>query len=94
MTYALREARAPAVHALAAPIARVMARMALAALRLAGDPVHDSVHAVPGAVITESNRAWKPGPAEPSFGLVTSCQRPTQEDTDDQRIAADPQPKP
>jgi hypothetical protein len=42
---ALREARAPAAHALAAPIARVMARMARVALGLFGDPVRDSVHA-------------------------------------------------
>ena len=40
MTYALRGARQRAPHALAAPIARVMARMALAALGLSGDPVH------------------------------------------------------
>ena len=40
MTYALRETRSLPAHALAAPIARVMARMALAALGLSGDPVH------------------------------------------------------
>ena len=45
MTYALREARALPAHALAAPIAREMALIALAALGLSGDPVHDSVHA-------------------------------------------------
>jgi len=45
MTYALREARAVAAHALPAPIARAMARMALAALGLSGDPVHEPVHA-------------------------------------------------
>jgi hypothetical protein len=45
MTYALRGARAAAAHALAAPIARAIARMALAALGLSGDPVHESVHA-------------------------------------------------
>ncbi len=44
MTYALREARASAAHALPAPIARVMARMALAALGLSGDSVHEPVH--------------------------------------------------
>jgi hypothetical protein len=44
MTYALREARAPAAHALAALIARLIARMALAALGLSGDPVHEPVH--------------------------------------------------
>ena len=40
MTYALREARAAAAYALAAPIARAIARTALAALGLSGDPVH------------------------------------------------------
>ena len=53
MTYALRGARSRAAHALAAPIARVMARMALAALGLSGGPVHESVHAR--------------GPASPAF---------------------------
>jgi hypothetical protein len=42
---ALREACAAAAHALAAPIARAIARMALAALGLSGDPVHEPVHA-------------------------------------------------
>jgi hypothetical protein len=41
---ALRGARSRAAHALAAPIARVIARMALAALGLPGDPVHVPVH--------------------------------------------------
>ena len=45
MTYALREARAPAAHALAAPIARAIALIALAALELSGHPVHEPVHA-------------------------------------------------
>ena len=45
MTYALRGARAAAAHALAAPIARAIAQMALAALGLSGDPVHEPVHA-------------------------------------------------
>ena len=45
MTYALREARASPAHALAAPIAREMARMALTALGLSLDPVHEPVHA-------------------------------------------------
>jgi hypothetical protein len=45
MTYALRGARAAAAHALAAPIARAIAQMALAALGLCGDPVHEPVHA-------------------------------------------------
>jgi len=39
MTYALRGARAVAAHALAAAIARAIARMPLAALGLSGDPV-------------------------------------------------------
>ncbi len=42
---ASREARSRAAHALAAPMARAIARMALAALGLSGDPVHDPVHA-------------------------------------------------
>jgi hypothetical protein len=44
MTYALRGARSRAAHALAAPIARGMARIALSALGLSGDPVHEPVH--------------------------------------------------
>jgi hypothetical protein len=44
MTYALREARARAAHALAAPIAPVIALMTPAALGLSGDPVHEPVH--------------------------------------------------
>jgi integrase len=44
-TGALRETRSLAAHALAAPIARQIALMALTALGLSGDPVHDSVHA-------------------------------------------------
>jgi len=44
MTYALRGARSLSAHALAAPIARVIARTALAALGLPGDPVHVPVH--------------------------------------------------
>jgi hypothetical protein len=44
MTYALRGARAAAAHSLAAPMARVIARMALAALGLPGDPVYEPVH--------------------------------------------------
>ena len=44
MPYALRGARAVAAHALAAPIARAIARMARAALGLSGDPVHEPVH--------------------------------------------------
>jgi hypothetical protein len=45
MTYALREARGPAAHTLAASIAPIIALMALAALGLSGDPVHEPVHA-------------------------------------------------
>jgi len=45
MTYALRGARAPAAHTLAAPIAPNIALMALAALGSSGDPVHEPVHA-------------------------------------------------
>jgi len=45
MTYALREARDLAAYALAAPIARLSARMALAALGLPGDPFHGPFHA-------------------------------------------------
>ena len=44
MTYALRGARFRSVYPLAAPIARVMARMAPAALGLPGDSVHETVH--------------------------------------------------
>ena len=45
MTYALREARVRAAQALAAPIPRVIALIAPAALGLSGDPVHEPVHA-------------------------------------------------
>jgi hypothetical protein len=45
MTYALRGTRRLAIHALAAPMAPVIALMALAALGLSGDPVHEPVHA-------------------------------------------------
>jgi hypothetical protein len=45
MTYALREARSLAAHALAAPIARHIAQIALTALGLSADPVHEPVHA-------------------------------------------------
>ena len=46
MTYALREACSRAAHALAAPIAPVIALMTPAALGLSGDPVHEPVHAL------------------------------------------------
>ena len=45
MTYALREARSLARHALAALIAPNIALTAHAALGLSGDPVHETVHA-------------------------------------------------
>ena len=45
MTCALRGARAPAAHALAAPIARKIALTALAALGLSKDPFHEPFHA-------------------------------------------------
>ena len=44
MTYALRGERSRAAHALAAPIARAVASIALATLGLSGDPVHEPVH--------------------------------------------------
>jgi hypothetical protein len=47
MTYALREARDLAAYARAAPIAPAIALMALAALGLSDDPVHEPVHARP-----------------------------------------------
>ena len=40
MTYALRETCDLAAHALTAPMAAVIALMALAALELSGEPVH------------------------------------------------------
>src|SRR5215469_187875 len=43
MTYALREARSRAARTLAAPIARIIALTALAALGLSEDPVHEPV---------------------------------------------------
>ena len=45
MTYALRGTRRLAAHALTAPMAPDIALMALAALGLSGDPVHEPVHA-------------------------------------------------
>jgi hypothetical protein len=44
-TNALRETRSPVVDALAAPIARGIALMALTGLGLSGGPVHEPVHA-------------------------------------------------
>ena len=45
MTYALRETRSLALHALAAAIARKIALIALAALGLSQDPFHEQFHA-------------------------------------------------
>ena len=45
MTYALRETRSLAAHALTAPMAEQIAVMAPIALGLSADPVHDPVHA-------------------------------------------------
>src|SRR6516162_7439494 len=45
MTYALREVRSLAVHALAAPITRKIARIALTALGLSKDTFHEPFHA-------------------------------------------------
>ena len=45
MTYALRVACCLPAHALPAPIAREIARMALTTLGLPSDPVHEPVHA-------------------------------------------------
>jgi hypothetical protein len=45
MTYALRGTCGLTAHALAAPMAPVIALMALAALGLSGYPVHEPVHA-------------------------------------------------
>ena len=45
MTYALRGARSPAAHPLAAPIAQIIALTALAALGLSKDPFHEPFHA-------------------------------------------------
>ena len=45
MTYALREARSLAPHALAALITREIALTALAALGLSKDPFHEPFHA-------------------------------------------------
>ena len=50
MTYALQEACSRAAHALAAPIAPVIALMTPAALGLSGDPVYEPVDARPHAV--------------------------------------------
>jgi hypothetical protein len=45
MTYALRETRSLALHALAAPTAREIALIALTALGLSKDPFHEPFHA-------------------------------------------------
>jgi hypothetical protein len=53
MIYALRGARAGAAGPLAAAIAQAIARVALAALGLSDDPVHEPVHGA-GALRTRS----------------------------------------
>ena len=60
MTYALREARSLAAHALAAPIAREIALTALTALGLSRDPVHEPVHAR-GGPVTPTTRSGHAG---------------------------------
>jgi hypothetical protein len=57
MTYALREGCGLPVYALAAPMAPVIALMALAALGLSGDPVHKPVHARGLCVLSSCYRA-------------------------------------
>jgi hypothetical protein len=68
---ALRGARAQAAHALAAQIARLIARMALAALGLSGDPVHEPVHVqtLCPAVRDHSGRGASPRPRPGRAGL-------------------------
>jgi hypothetical protein len=61
MTYALRGTRDLAAYAPAAPIARAIAQMALAALGLSGNPVHKPVHEQE-AVARPSDRLNAPGP--------------------------------
>src|SRR6266487_1361333 len=61
MTYALRGTRDLAAHALTAPMARAIARMAPAALGLSGNPVHKPVHEQE-AVARPSERLNAPGP--------------------------------
>jgi hypothetical protein len=61
MTYALRGTRDLAAHALTAPMARVIALMALAALGLSGNPVHKPVHEQE-AVARPIDRLNAPGP--------------------------------
>jgi hypothetical protein len=61
MTYALREARDLATHALPAPIARAVALMALTALGLSSEPFHETFHAegcFPALLLTLRN-AWE-----------------------------------
>ena len=49
MTYALRGTCGLAAHPLTAPMTAVIALMALAALELSGEPVHEPVHATADA---------------------------------------------
>jgi hypothetical protein len=67
MTYALRGTRGPTAHAIAAPMAPVIALMALAALGLSGYPVHEPVHARWPDVGSryESSKATPASTAEP-----------------------------
>jgi hypothetical protein len=58
MTYALRGIRDLPAYALAAPIARVIAWMALATLGLSGDPVHEPVHGSGLCLPPSSYRTW------------------------------------
>ena len=73
MTYALREARSLAAHALAAPISRETAQMALTALGLSPDPVHEPVHAR-GFFVTPSCSLCAARHA--SFGMTLRHEQP------------------
>jgi hypothetical protein len=53
----LQEVRPHAPCALAAPMARVIALMALTALGLSGAPVHEPVHAGPQAISQDRDPA-------------------------------------
>ena len=59
MTYALRGARDLAAHALAAPIAPIIALMALTALGISGDPVHEPVHARSPCSLCSGRFGWQ-----------------------------------
>ena len=53
MTYALRGACSPPAHPLAATMPQAIAQMALAALGLCADPVHEPVHEPVSLTVTE-----------------------------------------